>query len=124
VTRYRRKILVKGLDEYFKEAVKEVREYHPDWYIEEVGVEEDHIHLQIVIPPKYSVSKVVEVLKSNTSKRMKEKFPHFLKKIYWDGGGMWAQGFFVSSVGINEKVIQRYIRYQGQQDTGQAELEW
>lgn len=102
---------MEGIGEYFKDVVREVREYHPDWYIEGVGVEEDHIHLQMVIPPRYSVSKVVEVLKSKTSKRIREKFPHFLKKIYWDGGGIWAQGFFVSSVGINEKVIQQYIRY-------------
>ena len=124
VTRYRRKILVKGIDAYFKEALKEVREYYPDWFIEEVGTEEDHIHLYMVIPPKYAVSKVVEVIKSNTSRRMKEKFPHFLKKVYWDGGGIWSRGFFVSTVGINEDVIRRYVKYQGQEDAGQTKFEW
>ena len=117
---------MRGLGEYLKKAVREVREFHPDWYIEEVGVgiDADHVHLHMVIPPKYSVSKVVETLKSVTSRRLKEKFPHFLKKVYWDGGGIWAQGFFVSTVGINEEIIRRYVRHQGQQDAGQTKFEW
>ena len=100
-----------------------MREFHPDWHIEDIGIEVDHVHLQMTIPPKYSVSHVVEVVKSVTSRRMREKFPQFLKKVYWDGKGIWARGFFVSTVGINEETIRRYIRYQTQQDTGQAELE-
>lgn len=124
VTRYRRKILAAGIGEYFKKTLNEVREFHPDWHIEEVGVGEDHVHLCIIIPPKYAVSKIVETLKSVTAYRLKMKFPHFLKKVYWDEGGIWARGFFVSTVGINESVIQRYVRYQGQQDAAQAKLEF
>ena len=124
VTRYRRKILVKGIEAYFKEAVKEVREYYPDWFIEEVGTDEDHIHLHMIVPPKYAVSKVVEVIKSVTSRRMKEKFPHFLEKVYWDGGGIWSKGFFVSTVGVNEDTIRRYVKYQGQEDAAQTKFEW
>src|SRR3989338_2877647 len=122
VTRYRRKILVHGIEEYFKKSLKEVREFHPDWFVEEIGTDQDHIHLHMVIPPKYPVSKVVEVLKSVTSRRLKEKFPHFLKKVYWDDGGIWARGFFVSTVGVNEVTIRNYVRQQGQQDAGQAKL--
>lgn len=124
VTRYRRKILVRGIEAYFKKSLKEVREFYPDWYIEQIGVDADHVHLHVIIPPKYAVSKVVEVMKSVTSKRLREKFPHFLKKVYWDDGGIWARGFFVSTVGIDERVITKYVRMQGQQDTGQAKLEW
>ena len=124
VTRYRRKILVKGIEAYFKEALKEVREFFPDWFIEEIGTDKDHVHVYMVIPPKYAVSKVVEVLKSISSKRMKEKFPHFLKKVYWDGGGIWSRGFFVSTAGINEDVIRKYVKYQGQEDSAQTKFEW
>ena len=123
VTRYRRRILVSGIAEYFKKALHAVREFHPDWFIEEVGVDRDHVHLYMVVPPKYAVSKVVETLKSVTSRRMKEKFPHYLSKVYWDGGGIWARGFFVSTVGINEATIRHYVRHQGEQETGQAQLE-
>jgi putative transposase len=123
VARYRRKILVPGIDEYFKKALKEVREHYPDWYIEEVGTDKDHIHLHLVIPPKYAVSKVVATLKAVTSRRLREKFPHFFQKLYWDNDGIWARGFFVSTVGVNESTIRRYVRMQGKQDAGQAQLD-
>ena len=123
VTRYRRKILVRGIKDYFKEAIKEVREFYPDWYFEGIGIDADHVHLHMIIPPKYSISKVVETMKSLTSTRLKKKFPHFLKKVYWDDAGIWARGFFVSTVGIDERVISRYVQYQGRQDAGQAKLE-
>ncbi|MBX3302961.1 MAG: IS200/IS605 family transposase [Nitrospira sp.] len=99
VTRYRRKILVPGVAEYVKKVLGGVREFHPDWFLEEIGVERDHGHLHTVIPPKYAVSKVVETLKSVTSRRLKEKFPHMLRKVYWDGGGVWTRGFFASTGG-------------------------
>ena len=93
VTRYRRKILVPGVAEYLKKVLRSVREFHPDWFLEEIGVDRDHVHLHMVIPPKYAVSRVVETLKSVTSRQLKEKFPHMVRKVYWDGGGVWARGF-------------------------------
>ena len=120
ITRYRRKILVQGIEEYFKKAVREVRKFHPDWYIEEVGTDKDHVHLYMIIPPKYAISKVVETLKSVTSRRLKEQFSHFLSRIYWDGGGIWGRGFFVATAGVNEAMIRKYVAYQGRQEEGQA----
>lgn len=122
VTRYRKKILVKGLRKYLKAKLLEVRKYYPDWEFIEIGINSDHIHLYMVIPPKYSVSSVVEILKKNTSKSMKEKFS-FLKRAYWNGKGIWGKGFFVSTVGISEEVIKNYIHMQKNEGTGQAELE-
>lgn len=123
VTRYRRKILVPGVAEYLKKVLRSVREFHPDWFLEEIGVDRDHVHLHMVIPPKYAVSRVVEALKSVTSRQLKEKFPHMIRKVYWDGGGVWARGFFASTVGINEATIWHYVQHQGEQETGQAQLE-
>jgi len=100
-----------------------VRKFHPDWYIEEIGIDQDHVHLYMIIPPKYAVSKVVETMKSVTSLKLKEKFSHFLRKVYWDGGGIWGREFFVSTVGINEATIRAYVQYQGKQEEGQAKLE-
>lgn len=123
ITRYRRKILVPGVAAYFKDVVREVRKFYPDWYIEEVGTDVDHIHMYMIIPPKYAVSKVVATLKAVTSRHIREKFSHFLNQVYWDNDGIWGRGFFVSSVGVNEAVIRRYVKYQGEQDAGQAKLE-
>ena len=46
-----------------------------------------------------------------------------MSKEYWDKRVIWGKGFFVSTVGINEKIIRKYVELQGEEDTGQAELE-
>ena len=94
ISRYRRKILQKGIDEYFKELLAEVCKHFPDFVFEAVGTDIDHVHIQMVIPPKYSVSKVIGILKSNTSRKMRERFAD-LRRVYWDGRGIWGAGFFV-----------------------------
>ncbi len=121
-TRYRRKILVKGVDSYLRIKLQEVNKYYPDWIYIEIGIGKDHIHLHMIIPPKYAISKAVETIKSNTSRTLKNKFK-FLKKVYWDDEGIWSKGYFVSTVSINEKIIKEYIRKQGEEDAGQAQLE-
>ena len=122
-TRFRRKILTKGIESYLRIKLEEVRKHYPDWHYIEIGMDKDHIHLYMVIPPKYSVSKVVETIKSNTSRELMNKFSQFLGDVYWDGKGIWSKGYFVSTVGINEETIRRYVQQQGEEDTGQAQLE-
>ena len=122
VTRYRRKILTTGVKSYLKIKLQEVRKYYPDWEYVEIGIDVDHVHLHMIIPPKYSVSEAVETVKKNTSRLLRKKFS-FLKKVYWDNKGVWCKGFFVSTVGINEAIIRRYVELQGKEDAGQAELE-
>jgi len=78
----------------------------------------------MTIPPKYTVSKVVETIKKNTSRSLSSKFA-FLKKVYWDRKGIWSKGYFVSTVGINEEIIRKYIKLQEEEETGQqAKLEF
>lgn len=122
-TKYRKKILKGGLGEYLKKLVKEIQEHKPEIQIIEVNTDEDHMHVLVSIPPKYAVSYVVNVLKSNTGRRMREKFK-FLDKPYWGSDGIWSIGYFVSTVGVNEETIRKYIEYQGREDSGQAKLEF
>ena len=68
-----------------------------------------------------SVSDGVRVLKANTGLALKAKFP-FLSKLYPQKEGIWSVGYFVSTVGINEAIISRYIRMQEREDCGQAKL--
>lgn len=124
VTRYRRKTLTDGIAAYLRIKLEEVRKYYPDWYFTEIGTDLDHIHVHMIIPPKYSVSMVVETLKKNTSRSLREKFSHFFSQVYWDGGGIWSPGYFASTVGINEDIIRRYVAMQGAEDAGQAQLEF
>ena len=68
-----------------------------------------------------SVSDSVRVLKLNTAKNLKVKFP-FLKKVYWGSDGIWSDGYFVSTVGVNEHIIQQYIQNQQEEDSGQTQF--
>jgi len=77
----------------------------------------------MVIPLKYTVCKEVETIKKNTSRSLSRKFA-FLKKVYWDRKGIWGKEYFVSTVGINEEVIRRYVKLQEKEETGQAKLEF
>ena len=123
VTKYRRKVLRGGVGEYLKVKLQEVNEYYPDLEILEVNTDEDHVHLLVSIPPKMAVSQAVRIIKSNTGRALRRKFP-FLQKLYWGVPGIWSVGHFVSTVGIKESVIRKYIEQQGQEDSGQAKLEF
>ncbi len=122
-TKYRRKIFNEGVKAYFKVVLKRVREYYPEVLITEVNTDEDHAHLLVSVPPKMAVGKVIGIIKANTGKALREKFD-FLKKAYWGMSGVWSDGYFVSTVGINEDMIRKYIQYQGKEDNGQAKLEF
>jgi len=64
---------------------------------------------------------VVETIKKNTSRALKKKFA-FLKKVYWDNEGIWGMGYFVSTVGINEAIIRKYVEMQEKEESGQVQL--
>lgn len=84
--------------------------------------DKDHIHLHLSIPPKMRVSDVVRTIKSISGRLLKKKF-EYMRKAYWGVDGIWSDGYFVSTVGINEYAIKRYIEQQGKEDMGQAQLE-
>ena len=118
IPKYRRKILVSGVKQYLDKVLQSlITEKYPDVYINEQKIMPDHIHLLLEIPPKYSVSMVVGYIKSASSRIMRQKFEYLRRQ-----KSMWSTGFFVSSVGANEKLIKRYIRFQEKQDLGQSSL--
>ena len=122
-TKYRRKVLKAGMGDYLKRKILQIGKFHPDIEIVEVNTDLDHIHLLVSIPPKFSVSEVVRMIKAHTGRAMREKFP-FLDKVYWGVDGIWSIGYFVSTVGINESTIRKYVQMQGKEDSGQAKLEF
>ncbi len=74
----------------------------------------DHIHIVLSIPPKYSVSDVVGFIKGKSAIKMFDK--HYeLKKRYW-GRHFWAKGYCVSTVGLDEEQIKKYVDDQLEQD--------
>jgi len=69
-----------------------------------------------------TVGKVVGIVKQNTTRELKQKLP-FLKQVYWGTDSVWSDGYFVSTVGIDEAVIRAYIEEQGKKDAGQTKFE-
>lgn len=121
-TKYRRGIFNEGVLAYLKDVIKRVPEHYPEILIKEVNADKDHVHLLVSIPPQWSVGRAVRIIKANTARALNEKFP-FLRNVYWGTRSIWSAGYFASTVGINEQVIQKYIQQQGEEDAGQAKLE-
>ena len=121
IPRYRYAVLTKGVKEYLEVKLDEIRKWYPEIEYRERNIQDDHIHMLISFPPKMSISKVVEILKSNTGRELKKKF-EFLRKRYYGRGGIWSVGYFVSTVGLDEETIKRYIRHQEKEDLGQSKI--
>ena len=115
-TKYRRKILKSYVRVELIKSLYKTLKHHPDWYISNINTGIDHVHMLIEIPPKYSVAAVVKEIKSETSRELRKRFK-FIDKIYRHSG-VWSVGYFVSSVGLNEKQIKRYIDNQNRYDVG------
>jgi len=109
------------LKEYVKPEILAVfgraMKKYPELQIIAINTDNDHIHIQIEIPPDISVSAAIQQLKSMSSAHLKKKFK-FIKNMYLDGG-IWSVGYFSSTIGLNEEQIKKYISWQGQRDMPQ-----
>ena len=74
----------------------------------------DHIHLLLLIPPKYSVSSFMGYLKGKSSLMIFDM--HANLKYKYGNRKFWAEGYYVSTVGLNESTIKKYIREQEAHD--------
>lgn len=122
VCKYRRRILKPGVRDYLHKVLLGLLKSMPGTEIETIGFDGDHLHMVMVIPPKYAIADVMGRLKSQSSSRMRRKFD-WLAKVYWNENIMWSPGYFISSVGVDEETIKRYVEFQGQQDEGQLRKE-
>ena len=112
--KYRYRILKDEILEYCRQQI-----YHlvrgKEWVdMLELNIQADHIHMVISIAPKYSVSNVMGYLKGKLALRLFEKYERIGKR-YW-GRHLWSRGYCVSTVGLNEDEIRKYVRWQGERD--------
>ena len=77
----------------------------------ELNVQLDHVHLIAMVPPKVSISNFMGTVKGRTAIRVLNKHRSLKKKPYW-GNHFWADGYCVDSVGLNEEMIRKYVKYQ------------
>jgi len=81
----------------------------------ELNVQLDHVHVVVSIPPKVSVSILMGTLKGKLAIKLFKTYPSLKKKPYW-GNHFWSRGYFVNTVGIDEEMIKRYVKYQEGED--------
>ena len=79
-------------------------------------VVEDHIHIFVEAPPKYSPAEIVQIMKSISGREVFKKYPELRKQLW--AGEFWNDGYFVRSVGDNvtAEIIRKYIEYQSHED--------
>ena len=112
--KYRHRILKEDIAIYAEQQVYLLCSQKDLVEVLELNIQEDHIHAVISLPPKYSVSSFMGFLKGKLSLRLFQKYDR-LKKRYW-GRHLWSRGYCVSTVGLDEEKIRKYVRWQEQKD--------
>ena len=110
---YRRKIIYNQYRESIKEIIKSLCKYKGVEIIEG-HLMADHVHMLVSIPPKYSVSSIMGYLKDKSALMIFDK--HANLKYKFGSRHFWSEGYYVSTVGLNEATIAKYIREQEKHD--------
>lgn len=111
--KYRRKIIFNQIRKDIGEILRELCKYKGVEIIEG-HMMPDHIHMLLSIPPKYSVSSVMGYLKGKSALMIFER--HANLKYRYGNRHFWSEGYYVSTVGLNEATIKKYIEGQEQRD--------
>ena len=113
IPKCRRKALYRELRRHLGEVFKQLAA-QKESQIEEGHLQPDHVHMMISIPPKYAVSQVIGYIKGKSAIHLARVYGE--RKRNFVGQHFWARGFWVSTVGREEKVIREYIRKQEEED--------
>ncbi len=108
--KYRFRIMKGQVGKYIDQRIRSLCEWK-GVEILELNVMEDHVHMIITVPPKISVSEMMGILKGKTAISLFKNFPTLKKKPYW-GNHFWSRGYCVSTIGLDEDKIRRYVKYQ------------
>jgi putative transposase len=112
--KYRYRIFQEEIAQYTTKLVYQLLGQKDAIEVLELNVQADHIHMVAWIPPKYAVSEVMGYLKGKLALRLFQRFDRFGRQ-YW-GRHLWARGYCVSTVGLNEEKIRQYVRWQEQRE--------
>jgi putative transposase len=110
IPKYRKRVLIGKIAIRLRQLLYEACRINR-WWISEIAIQNDHIHLVIQINPSNSVSDVVQILKGGTSRIIRKEFVE-LEEFLW-GDSFWADGYFAETVGkVDEAVVKKYIKEQ------------
>jgi putative transposase len=118
IPKYRRKVLYGKLRAGIGRILRDLCEQKGIELLEGHGMP-DHVHLCLRIPPKYSVSYTIGFLKGKSAVRVHREL---LNERRMAGLHFWATGYWVSTVGLDEEMVRKYIREQEDRDDKQSKL--
>ena len=108
--KYRGKVLgSKKVKNELRNIFESITKYK-HWEIIELSIQDDHIHMVLNASPRDSVSYIMQIIKGKSSAWMKKKIKR--KHGLYERKSLWARGYFVSTIGMDEVVIRRYVRHQ------------
>jgi putative transposase len=113
--KYRYKVLEGKAEVFVRNSLYRLSGQKDQVAIEEINIQSDHIHLVVSIPPKYSVSEIMGFLKGKTAIKLFQEQKELTKQ-YW-GRHLWARGYCVSTVGLDEEQIRKYVKWQQERET-------
>ena len=111
--KYRFRMLKGDIAKSIRDTIRQLCEWRKIEMMEG-NVQPDHVHLVISFPPKYSVAEVIGFLKGKSAIKVFDRHLD-LKKRYW-GRHFWAKGYCVSTVGLDEEQIKKYVTWQINRD--------
>ena len=112
--KYRYRILKDEIREYCRQQMYRLCGQKDEIEILELNIQDDHVHMVLSIAPKYSVSGVMGYLKGRLSTKLFHRYERIGKR-YW-GRHFWSRGYCVSTVGLNETEIRKYVKWQNARD--------
>jgi putative transposase len=112
--KYRYKILEGKAEVFVRNHLYRLCAQKDHTTIDEINIQSDHVHLVISIPPKYAISDVMGFLKGKIAHKLFQE-QKSLTKQYW-GRHLWARGYCVSSVGLDEEKIRKYVKWAQERD--------
>ncbi len=109
-TKYRKPVLVGEVATRTRDLIREVCD-RMDVKIMKGHVSKDHVHLFVSVPPRVTISKLLQQLKGKSSYKLLQEFAH-LRKTFW-GRHFWGRGYFcVSSGNVTDEIVKQYIANQ------------
>ena len=116
-TKYRKKILKDDISHRLRDIIRQIASTEKvDILKGAIGL--DHVHLMLSIPPYIAVSRLVQHLKGESSRKLQMEFRQ-LGKVFW-GQHLWAPGYFAATTGsVTDQVVKKYIEDQGKDQEAQ-----
>ncbi|MDO4798844.1 MAG: IS200/IS605 family transposase [Coriobacteriales bacterium] len=111
IPKYRRKVLYGEARREIRDVLRRLVDAKDGVELVEGSVCRDHIHMCLRIAPKHAVSKVMGYLKGKSALIMFDHHPEW-RRLTGRDRTLWARGYFVSTVGLNEATIRKYVRNQ------------